>query len=219
MSSCAPSLSTVQLQEVPSDNSKVKRSTSWSSGRSVQNKPRSLASGDAVQGKKRTLLKRYGEQATVERGTETVTTTIGVHINLNQATPQTAWELLEHTPATEPIHLSVLEAKAAEYLSKRRLAQPTASRMDVVVSKSGEIMKSTHDASDPVPLLESHQMLVEVTRENRRTFYQGFHISLPTSFARRQFIRTTTDTEFLLSDPETNEVVMSFPLPMVAFES
>lgn len=86
------------------------------------------------------------------------------------------------------------------------------------MSRSGEIMKTTHDASDPVPLLESNQMLVEVTKENRRTFFQGFHISLPTSFARRQFIRTITDKEFLLSDPETSEVVMSCPLPMVALK-
>lgn len=154
------------------------------------------------------LLKRYREHYNKRRP----------HQSLNQATPQAAWELLEHTPATEPIHLSVLEAKAAEYLSKRRLAQSSVSRLDVVVSKSGEIMKSTHDASDPVPLLESNQMLVEVTKENRRTFYQGFHISLPTSFARRRFVRTITDTEFLLSDPETSEVVMSFPLPMVALK-
>ncbi|KSU68211.1 IS481 family transposase [Arthrobacter sp. NIO-1057] len=165
------------------------------------NKPQDLADVQR-------LLRRYREHYNKRRP----------HQSLNQATPQAAWELLEHTPATEPIHLSVLAAKAAEYLSKRRLAQSTVSRLDVVVSKSGEIMKSTHDESDPVPLLESNQMLVEVTKANRRTFYQGFHISLPTSFARRQFIRTITDTEFLLSDPKTSEIVMSFPLPMVALK-
>src|SRR5699024_12555484 len=37
-------------------------------------------------------------------------------------------------------------------LSKRRLAQSSVSRLDVVVSKLGEIMKSTHDELDPVPL-------------------------------------------------------------------
>ncbi|KSU67746.1 hypothetical protein AS038_01185 [Arthrobacter sp. NIO-1057] len=125
------------------------------------NKPQDLADVQR-------LLKRYGEHYNKRRP----------HQALNQATPQAAWELLEHTPATEPIHLSVLEAKAAEYLSKRRLVQPTA-RLDVVVSKSGEIMKSTHDESDPVRLLESNQMLVEVTKENRRTFYQGFTFRCP----------------------------------------
>lgn len=88
------------------------------------NKPQDLADVQR-------LLKRYREHYNKRRP----------HQALNQATPQAAWELLEHTPATEPIHLSVLEAKAAEYLSKRRLAQPTA-RLDVVVSKSGEIMKA-----------------------------------------------------------------------------
>ena len=88
------------------------------------------------------LLKRYREHCNKRRPRQ----------SLNQATPQAAWELLEHTPATEPIHLSALEAKAAEYLSKRRLAQSSVSRLDVVVSKLGEIMKSTHDELDPVPL-------------------------------------------------------------------
>ena len=165
------------------------------------NKPKDLADVQK-------LIRRYREHYNTRRP----------HQSLNQATPQAAWELLEHTPATEPIALSVLEAKAAEYLSKRRLATSVAHKLDVVVSKSGEIMRSTHDESDPVPLLGPNQMLVEVTRENRRTFYQGFHISLPTSFARRQFVRIITDTEFLLSDPETGELVMSFPLPMVALK-
>lgn len=48
--------------------------------------------------------------------------------------------------------------------------------------------------------------------------YQGFHISLPSAFARRQFITSVTNQEFLLSDPDTSEVVMSFPLPMVALK-
>ncbi|MGP5258066.1 integrase core domain-containing protein [Glutamicibacter ardleyensis] len=165
------------------------------------NRPQDLAEAQKI-------LRRYREHYNQRRP----------HQSLNQATPQAAWDLLEHTPAIEPIALTVLEAKAAEYLSKRRLAQSPMSAFDVVVSKSGDIMQSTHDESDPVPLLSSNQMLVEVTKENRRTFYQGFHISLPTSFAHRQFIRTITDTEFLLSDPETSEIVMSFPLPMVALK-
>lgn len=165
------------------------------------NKPQDVAEAQK-------LLRRYREHNNKRRP----------HQSLNQATPQAAWDLLEHTPAVEPIALTVLEAKAAEYLSKRRLAQSPTSKFDVVVSKTGAIMQSTHDESDPVPQLASNQMLVEVTKENRRTFYQGFHISLPTSFAHRQFIRTITDTEFLLSDPGTSEVVMPFPLPMVALK-
>ncbi|MBP2399798.1 transposase InsO family protein [Glutamicibacter protophormiae] len=40
------------------------------------------------------LLKRYREHYNNRRP----------HQPLNQATPQAAWELLEHTPATKPIH-------------------------------------------------------------------------------------------------------------------
>ncbi|WP_434922539.1 hypothetical protein ACR9WD_01365 [Glutamicibacter sp. PAEs-4] len=59
-------------------------------------------------------------------------------------------------------------------------------------------------------------MLVDVTVDHRRVYYQWYHLSLPTTFAGRSFCRTITDQEFLLSDPGTGEVVFSFPLPMVA---
>lgn len=49
------------------------------------------------------------------------------HQALNQATPKAVWELLEHTPATEPIPLVVLEAKAAQYRQVRRLRQSESS--------------------------------------------------------------------------------------------
>lgn len=35
-------------------------------------------------------------------------------------------------------------------------------------------------------------------------------------YADRQFYRAITDDAFLLSDPTTDEIVFSFPLPMVA---
>ena len=37
--------------------------------------------------------------------------------------------------------------------------------------------------------------------------------------AGRQYVRTVTDTEFLLSDPVTGEVAMSFPLPLMTLRS
>jgi hypothetical protein len=57
---------------------------------------------------------------------------------------------------------------------------------------------------------------VEVTIANWQVYYQGYHVSLPTTYADRQFYRTITDDAFLLTDPVTGEVVFSFPLPMVA---
>ncbi|MHA7227261.1 hypothetical protein [Glutamicibacter soli] len=41
---------------------------------------------------------------------------------------------------------------------------------------------------------------------------------MPTTFAGRQFVRTITEDEFLLSDPVNGDVVMLFPLPMVALK-
>lgn len=51
-----------------------------------------------------------------------------------------------------------------------------------------------------------------------KAYFQGFHISLPTTFAGRQFVRTITEDEFLLSNHVNGDVVMSFPLPMVALK-
>ena len=59
---------------------------------------------------------------------------------------------------------------------------------------------------------------MEVTAANRQVYYQGYHVSLPTTFAGRQFYRTITDDEFLLLAPESGEVVFSFPLPMIALQ-
>ena len=60
------------------------------------------------------------------------------------------------------------------------------------------------------------QSLVEVTMANRQVYFQGFHVSLPTTYADRTFYRTITADAFLLTDPVTAEIVFSFPLPMVA---
>ncbi|GAA5226785.1 integrase core domain-containing protein [Paeniglutamicibacter antarcticus] len=137
------------------------------------------------------------------------------HQSLNQSTPEIAWQTLEHTPASEPLHLSVLEAKAAEYLSKRRLKQVALGTASVAVSKSGEII----DAGlfpEPATGLAANQVLIEIVKDQRKVFYQGQQISVPSTLAGRRYCRTVTDEEFLVSDPDTGEVVMSFPLPMMA---
>ena len=59
---------------------------------------------------------------------------------------------------------------------------------------------------------------MDVTPANRQVYYQGFHVSLPTTFAGRTFYRTITDDEFLLADPDSGEIVFSFPLPMIALQ-
>lgn len=152
------------------------------------------------------LIRRYREHYNQRRP----------HQSLNQATPQTAWELLEHTPAGEPIPLVVLDAKASEYLQKRRLGKSSVNRADLVVSKTGEVLEEFEVRAQPVVEMAANQLLVEVTRENRQTYFRGYHLSLPTTYAGRQFLRTITDDEFMLSDPDTAEVVLCFPLPMIA---
>lgn len=162
------------------------------------NKPQNLAD-------LRRLITRYREHYNKRRP----------HQSLNQSTPEIAWQTLEHTPASDPIHLSVLEAKAAEYLRNRKLKQVALGNASIAVSKTGEII----DAglfSEPAIGLAANQILVEVMSDQRKVFYKGQHISLPSTLAGRQYCRTVTDDEFLLSDPDTGEVVMSFPLPMMA---
>lgn len=133
------------------------------------------------------------------------------HQALDQATPATAWTLLEHTPATEPIPMAVLEAKAAEYRQRRERRQADLNRAALTISKTGEILP----AEDDLPQA-ADQMLIEVTRENRQVYYQGYHIKMPTTVVAGQYYRTITDEAFMLTDPVTGEIVFSFPLPMRA---
>lgn len=138
------------------------------------------------------------------------------HQAVGHATPHTAWELLEHTPATQPIPLVVLEAKAAQYRQARTLRHHDLDRSALTFSKTGQVLSD--DASGDAVKRAADQSIVHVTRENRQVYYQGLHVSLPTTFAGREFYRTITDDEFLLTDPATGEVVFSFPLPMVALQ-
>lgn len=132
------------------------------------------------------------------------------HQSLGGATPATAWTLLEHTPATDPIPLAVLQAKASSYRQLREQRHEDLAQAGLTVFKTGhtETNENTSQADD--------QILIEVTRANRQVYYQGFHISLPLKYGGRRFYRTITDTEFLLTDPDTGDIVFSFPLPVVA---
>lgn len=133
------------------------------------------------------------------------------HQALNHTTPRTAWDLLEHTPATGPIPLAALEAKAAEYRQVRTRRQTDLKRAALTISKNGEVLPD-----DGPRQRAADQSLVEVTKANRQVYYQGYHVSLPTTYADCQFYRTITDDAFLLTDPATGEITFSFPLPMVA---
>lgn len=163
------------------------------------NKPQSLAD---VQH----LLRRYREHYNQRRP----------HQSLKRAMPPTAWDLLEHTPATEAIPLVVLEAKAAAYSQKRRLGRTAANRADIVISNTGEVLTEFEHQDDAGGARRSNELLVDVTRDNRQAYDKGHQISLPATFAQMKFVRTITVEEFVLSDADTAEVVLSFPLPMVA---
>jgi len=86
----------------------------------------------------------------------------------------------------------------------------------LTISKTGRPLED--DAASNLTERAADQSIVEVTPANRQVYYQGFQVSLPTTFAGREFYRTITDDEFLLADPTTGEVVFSFPLPMIALQ-
>lgn len=135
------------------------------------------------------------------------------HQALGQATPKQAWDLLEHTPATEPIPIVVLEAKAAGHRYARNIR--TLDKAAITITKTGEVIPNASNEGTRA----ANQGLVEITRANRQVYYQGYHVSLPSTFADRLFYRTITDDEFLLADPTTGEIVFSFPLPMMALRT
>lgn len=139
------------------------------------------------------------------------------HQSLDQATPGTAWELLAHTPAAEPIPVAVLQGKAARYRQLRTLDAQLMAQAKLTISKSGRLLPDAGTGEVTGPQT-ADQGLVEVTAANRQIYYQGYHVSLPTTFAGREFYRTINDTEYLLADPTSGEVVFSFPLPMIALQ-
>ncbi len=118
------------------------------------------------------------------------------HQALEQATPRAAWDLLEHTPASEPIPLSVLEAKASQYRRARAKRKSDLGRAALTISKTGQVLPD-----DSAQQHAADQSLVEVTKANRQVYYQGYHLSLPATYGGRHFYRTITDDAFLLTDP------------------
>lgn len=136
------------------------------------------------------------------------------HQALRDATPRSAWELLDHTPATEPIPLVVLEARAAEYLAKRRVRTRGAYRADLAVAKDGKII---HLGNEDESMVQGDQeAIVAITKDNHQVYFHGLCIKLPVSVGGREYFRTITDDEFILADPRSGEVMFSFPLPLTA---
>lgn len=86
------------------------------------------------------------------------------HQSLNDATPAQAWNLVEHTPATEPIPMAVLEAKAREYLQARLQRQNQLNRAGLTITKNGHVLPDTDTDTDTQ---RADQSVVTVTRANR----------------------------------------------------
>lgn len=100
--------------------------------------------------------------------------------------------------------------------NQRRVGSSEVNRADLVVSKTGDTLEKLTEQHELVMDRESHQLLVRVSRDNCQAYYRGKQISLPQTYADRQVLRTITADEFILSDSDTAEVVLSFRLPMVA---
>src|SRR5690625_7215726 len=99
-----------------------------------------------------------------------------------------AWQILEHTPATEPLHLSVLQAKAAHYLQHRRLKHSAVDKAHMVVSKTGQSIDEglfTESAN----VLAADQVLIEIKKDQRKVFYKRQHTSDPSSLPHRPHTR------------------------------
>ena len=94
---------------------------------------------------------------------------------LNQSTPRTAWELLAHTPASQPLALTVLQSKAAQYRQVRKLKDLGLGRATVTVSKSGKIIDDGILSGKDSPKADN-QMLVDVTSANRQVYHQGYQV-------------------------------------------
>jgi len=86
------------------------------------------------------------------------------HPPVGGATPATAWKLLAHTPATEPITMAVLEATAAEYLSQRIRLRSNLDQVGLAISETGDVVPDT--MSEQIP----GQSVVEVTRASHQVY-------------------------------------------------
>ena len=82
--------------------------------------------------------------------------------------------------------MAILGGKAAQYRQVRRLHQSNLGRSSLTICKDGQLLPepATTTAQGQQG---SDQSLVEVTAANRQVYYQGYHVSLPTTFAGRQF--------------------------------
>ncbi|QOD04380.1 hypothetical protein [Pseudarthrobacter sp. BIM B-2242] len=99
----------------------------------------------------------------------------------------------------------------------RTLDAQLLARAKLTISKTGRLLPDA-GTGDVAEQQAADQGLVEVTAANRQIYYQGYHVSLPTTFSGREFYRTINDTEYLFADPTSGEVVFSFLLPMIALQ-
>lgn len=129
-------------------------------------------------------------------------------------TPQQAWDSIEHAEPKQALDPAVLEHKAAEYRKRRlRLAQilrqaETPTRAKRLAAADPPETEST-DASDP--------QLIMIGNNSPAVFFQGYRIGLPTKFANRQYYRSVTDDQMAYWCAEDGDLVLSVPLPILAF--
>lgn len=94
------------------------------------------------------------------------------HQSLDPATPGTAWELLTHSPATEPPPLAVIQGKAAKYRQARRLDAKQLAQAKLTISKTGRLLPDA-GAGELACQETTDTSLVEVTAANRQVYHQG----------------------------------------------
>lgn len=158
-------------------------------------------------------------------------------------TPETAWQLIEHAKPRPAINPAVLVAKANAYKTRqshkaksdpliRQDETPASSKQYEYekITRNRTTAKSEHAAEEDIPIKEdtsTHQSqedgvyeqdlpIVTISRSNPRVFFQGMRIQIPRRYTERPYYKTVTEKELAFWDAVDGELVMSFPLPIIA---
>jgi len=126
-------------------------------------------------------------------------------------TPQQAWQMIEHAPATAPLDPSVLIHRARRYRAARE-AGDAVYRQGEQTSPVANASTASADHAEGTLEVEA----VRITRNNPVVFHAGLRIGVPRALTGRLLYRTISSDELAYWDARSGELVLSIPLPVVA---
>lgn len=131
-------------------------------------------------------------------------------------TPQMVWDVIDHAQPQAPLDPAVLAHKAAVYAKRKahmaqmvRQAETPVRPKRLVATDAAIEPENTEAASGPP--------VVTLNWNNPIVFYQGWRIKLPRQYANRQYYRTVTHDQLVYWCIDDADMVVSIPLPIVAF--